>query len=86
MLDYLSANSSILNEISVGEGLAYLLSAIEIEKSGSTWFNMSMKALADCLFIKAFESYSMEKGVCLFEAITEMYQNFASVAIPVAEI
>lgn len=83
MLDYISANASIFNEFSIGEALAYLLSAIEIEKQGSPWFVMSMKAFADCLFVKAFEAYSMEKGVCLSEAVSQMYQKFTNTEIPV---
>ena len=44
---------------------------------------MSLKALSDCMFVKAFEAYAMEKGVCLLKAINEIYQQFASSARPV---
>lgn len=83
LLDYFSANSSILNELSLPEVFTYLFSAIEIERAGSPWFIMSLKALSDCMFVKAFEAYAMEKGLCLLQAINEMYQQFTSDALPV---
>ena len=85
MLDYLSANSSILNRISMNEALAYLLGALEIEKTGSPWFLMTLKSLADVLFVKAFEAYALESGTCLFEGVTHLYQTFAGTAIPVGQ-
>jgi hypothetical protein len=69
--------------VSIGETLAYLLNALEIEKSGSQWFLITLKTLSDLLFTKAFESYALATGKCLFETITNDYQTFASNSIPV---
>lgn len=83
LLDYISANASTINHISIEETIAYLLGALEIEKGGSPWFNMTLKTLADLLFVKSFESYALSTGTCLFEAINHQYQTFACSAIPV---
>lgn len=86
LLDFISANASIINHISIGDTIAYLLNALEMEKSGSPWFIMTLKTLSDLLFTKAFEAFALTSGTCMFEATVHQYQTFACSAIPVFSI
>jgi hypothetical protein len=84
LLDYISANSLQVSDISAPDIYRYLLTALEFESTNLNWTTLTLKTAADCLFAPAFESYAYSIGTCVTDVMRGGYRPFISESFPQA--
>lgn len=69
VFDYISINSLMFNEVSLGDVMDYLLSALEVERPESEGHKNAMKCIFETIFAPAYQAYAFSSNMCMSEVM-----------------
>jgi hypothetical protein len=84
VFEYLSQNSLQFNEFSLADAINYLISALEIERLNSNWYNMALKALFEVLYGNSYLSFAFSSKMCVTEVFNRHFTPYLNSVIEVA--
>lgn len=84
VFEYLSQNALLLNEVSLADAIGYLISALEIERLDSTWYNLGLKALFEVLYSHSYLSFAFSSKTCVTEVFNRHLIQYLDKEIEVA--
>ncbi len=84
VFEYLSQNSLQFNELSLADAIGYLISALEVERLNTNWYNFGLKALFEVLYSNSYLSFAFASKTCVTEVFNRHFVPYLITAIEVA--